>query len=83
MPSVPKQIADYLFVGGYALAACGDQPAAPDIDPHAPASAQAVPHLQMALPAMPDQATKNIDIARLQEWIETPEWPMHLELTFF
>ncbi|MFM2449222.1 MAG: hypothetical protein RIS44_1672 [Pseudomonadota bacterium] len=65
--SLRDQGADYLLVGGYALAAHGYQRATTDIDLLVPASAQAGQHVKDALLVLPDQAAKDIDIAWFQE----------------
>ena len=67
LQSLWDQGADYLLVGGYALAAHGYQRATTDIDLLVPASAQAGQHVKDALLVLPDQAAKDIDLAWFQE----------------
>jgi predicted nucleotidyltransferase len=59
--------ADYLLIGGYALAAHGYQRATVDIDIAVPANAQAGQRVKAALMVLPDQAAKDIDPAWFAE----------------
>lgn len=56
--------ADYLLIGGYALAAHGYQRATTDIDVLVPANAAAGRRIKTALMVLPDQAARDIE----------PEW---------
>jgi predicted nucleotidyltransferase len=56
--------ADYLLVGGYALAAHGYQRATTDIDIVVPAGAASAERIKRALMVLPDQAARDIQ----------PEW---------
>jgi predicted nucleotidyltransferase len=53
--------ADYLLIGGYALAAHGYQRATVDIDLAVPATAEAGERVKSALMVLPDQAAKDLD----------------------
>ena len=53
--------AEYLLVGGYALAAHGYQRATTDIDIVVPASPEAGKRIKNALMVLPDQAARDID----------------------
>ena len=61
------QGAEYLLIGGYALAAHGYQRATTDIDVMVPATAQAGQVIKAALMILPDQAAKDIDPAWFDE----------------
>ena len=61
------QGAEYLLIGGYALAAHGYQRATTDIDVMVPATAQAGQIIKAALMILPDQAAKDIDPAWFDE----------------
>jgi hypothetical protein len=58
--------ADYLLIGGYALAAHGYQRATTDIDVVVPATLQAGQRVKDALMALPDGAAKDIE----PKWFE-------------
>jgi predicted nucleotidyltransferase len=59
--------ADYLLIGGYALAAHGYQRATVDIDIAVPATIEAGRRVKAALMVLPDQAAKDIDPAWFTE----------------
>ena len=59
--------ADYLLIGGYALAAHGYHRATTDIDVLVPANAQAGERVKAALMLLPDQAAKDLDPAWFDE----------------
>jgi predicted nucleotidyltransferase len=61
--------ADYLLIGGYALAAHGYQRATIDIDVVVPATLQAGQRVKEALMELPDGAAKDIDA----KWFEEGE----------
>src|SRR6202161_4926176 len=61
--------ADYLLIGGYALAAHGYQRATTDIDVMVPATAQAEQRVKDALMVLPDGAAKDIE----PKWFEEGE----------
>jgi predicted nucleotidyltransferase len=61
--------ADYLLIGGYALAAHGYQRATTDIDVVVPATSQAGQRVKKALMALPDGAAKDIE----PRWFEEGE----------
>src|SRR5947209_14088760 len=61
--------ADYLLIGGYALAAHGYQRATIDIDVVVPATSQAGQRVKDALMALPDGAAKDLD----PEWFKDGE----------
>ncbi len=60
---------DYLLIGGYALAAHGNQRATTDIDVVVPSTSEAGQRVKDALMVLPDQAAKDID----PEWFEEGE----------
>jgi hypothetical protein len=57
--SLHEHGADYLLIGGYALAAHGYQRATTDIDMVVPATSQAGQRVKDALMVLPDGAAKN------------------------
>lgn len=59
--------ADYLLIGGYALAAHGYQRATTDIDLLVPATAEAGRRLRDALLTLPDRAAAELEPAWLEE----------------
>jgi predicted nucleotidyltransferase len=59
--SLHEHGADYLLIGGYALAAHGYQRATTDIDVVVPATAHAGQRVKNALMALPDGAAKDIE----------------------
>jgi hypothetical protein len=59
--------AEYLLIGGYALAAHGYQRATVDIDIAVPATVEAGRRVRAALMVLPDQAAKDIDPAWFAE----------------
>jgi predicted nucleotidyltransferase len=59
--------AEYLLVGGYALAAHGYQRATTDIDIVVPANLEAGKRIKDALMILPDQAARDIDPAWFSE----------------
>jgi hypothetical protein len=59
--------AEYLLVGGYALAAHGYQRATTDIDIVVPANPEAGKRIRDALMVLPDQAARDIDPAWFSE----------------
>ena len=59
--------ADYLLIGGYALAAHGYQRATTDIDLLVPANAQAGERLRAALLTLPDRAAADLEPVWLEE----------------
>jgi predicted nucleotidyltransferase len=61
--------ADYLLIGGYALAAHGYQRATTDIDIVVPATSQAGQRVKEALMVLPDRAAKDIE----PRWFEEGE----------
>jgi hypothetical protein len=61
--------ADYLLIGGYALAAHGYQRATTDIDVVVPATSQAGQRVKEALMVLPDGAAKDIE----PRWFEEGE----------
>jgi len=67
--SLQKHGADYLLIGGYALAAHGYQRATTDIDVVVPATTQAGQQIKDALMALPDGAAKDIE----PKWFEEGE----------
>ena len=67
--SLHEHGADYLLIGGYALAAHGYQRATTDIDVLVPATVQAGRRVKDALMILPDRAAKDID----PQWFEEGE----------
>jgi predicted nucleotidyltransferase len=67
--SLHEQRADYLLIGGYALAAHGYQRATTDIDVVVPATSQAGQRIKDALMVLPDRAAKDIE----PQWFEEGE----------
>jgi hypothetical protein len=67
--SLHEHGADYLLIGGYALAAHGYQRATTDIDVVVPATSQAGQRVKDALMVLPDGAAKDID----PKWFEEGE----------
>ncbi|MDP9082778.1 MAG: hypothetical protein M3N50_03310 [Pseudomonadota bacterium] len=67
--SLHEHGADYLLIGGYALAAHGYQRATTDIDVVVPATSQAGQRIKEALMVLPDGAAKDID----PRWFEEGE----------
>src|ERR1700675_942820 len=67
--SLNEHGADYLLIGGYALAAHGYQRATADIDIVVPATSEAGRHIRDALMLLPDRAAKDIQ----PEWFEEGE----------
>jgi len=67
--SLDEHGADYLLIGGYALAAHGYQRATTDIDVVVPATAQAGQRVKDALMLLPDGAAKDIE----PQWFEEGE----------
>jgi len=68
--SLDEHGADYLLIGGYALAAHGYQRATTDIDVVVPATAQAGQRVKDALMLLPDGAAKDIE----PQWFEEGEY---------
>jgi hypothetical protein len=69
LASLNEHGADYLLIGGYALAAHGYQRATIDIDLLVPATSAAGQRIKEALMVLPDQAAREIDPA----WFEQGE----------
>lgn len=67
--SLHEHGADYLLIGGYALAAHGYQRATTDIDVMVPATLQAGQRIKDALMGLPDGAARDID----PKWFEEGE----------
>lgn len=67
--SLNEHGADYLLIGGYALAAHGYQRATTDIDVVVPATAEAGLRVKAALMVLPDQAAKDL----MPEWFNEGE----------
>lgn len=67
--SLNQQSAEYLLIGGYALAAHGYHRATTDIDMLVPARRDAGERIKRALMVLPDQAAKEIE----PEWFEEGE----------
>jgi predicted nucleotidyltransferase len=67
--SLHEHGADYLLIGGYALAAHGYQRATTDIDVVVPATSQAGQRVKDALMVLPDAAAKDIE----PKWFEEGE----------
>jgi predicted nucleotidyltransferase len=67
--SLQKHGADYLLIGGYALAAHGYQRATTNVDVIVPATTQAGQRVKDALMASPDGAAKDIE----PKWFEEGE----------
>lgn len=67
--SLNQQNAEYLLIGGYALAAHGYHRATTDIDMLVPARRDAGERIKRALMVLPDQAAKEIE----PEWFEEGE----------
>lgn len=67
--SLNQQSAEYLLIGGYALAAHGYHRATTDIDMLVPARRDAGERIKRALMVLPDQAAKGIE----PEWFEEGE----------
>jgi hypothetical protein len=67
--SLHEHGADYLLIGGYALAAHGYQRATTDIDVVVPGTVQAGQRIKDALMALPDGAAKEIE----PKWFEEGE----------
>ncbi|MBA4215604.1 MAG: hypothetical protein C0449_21265 [Polaromonas sp.] len=67
--SLNEHGADYLLIGGYALAAHGYQRATTDIDVVVPATAEAGLRVKAALMVLPDQAAKDL----MPEWFNESE----------
>jgi predicted nucleotidyltransferase len=67
--SLHEHGADYLLIGGYALAAHGYQRATTDIDVVVPATSQAGQRVKEALMVLPDGAAKDIE----PRWFEEGE----------
>jgi len=67
--SLHEHGADYLLIGGYALAAHGYQRATTDIDVIVPATSQAGQRVKEALMVLPDRAAKDIE----PRWFEEGE----------
>lgn len=67
--ALDEHAAEYLLIGGYALAAHGYQRATTDIDLVVPATTQAGQRIKDALMALPDQAAKDL----VPEWFEEGE----------
>lgn len=65
--SLDQHGADYLLIGGYALAAHGYQRATTDIDVVVPGNAQAGQRVKDALMALPDGAAKDIEPTWFEE----------------
>jgi hypothetical protein len=65
--SLNRAGADYLLIGGYALAAHGYQRATTDIDLIVPGSAQSGERIREALMVLPDQAAKDLEPAWFEE----------------
>lgn len=59
--------ADYLLIGGYALAAHGHQRATRDIDILVPPTRDAGERVKRALLVLPDRVAKDIDVAWFEE----------------
>jgi len=69
LQSLHEHGADYLLIGGYALAAHGYQRATTDIDVVVPATSQAGQRVKEALMVLPDGAAKDIE----PRWFEEGE----------
>ena len=69
MRSLHEHGADYLLIGGYALAAHGYQRATTDTDVVVPATSQAGQRVKEALMVLPDGAAKDIE----PRWFEEGE----------
>src|ERR1700704_525005 len=67
--SLHQHGADYLLIGGYALAAHGYQRATTDIDVVVPATSQAGQRIKDALMVLPDGAARDIE----PQWFEEGE----------
>jgi predicted nucleotidyltransferase len=67
--SLQKHGADYLLIGGYALAAHGYQRATTDVDVVVPATTQGGQRIKDALMVLPDGAAKDIE----PKWFEEGE----------
>jgi len=67
--SLNEHGADYLLIGGYALAAHGYQRATIDIDVLVPGTVASGQRVKEALMVLPDQAAKNLE----PEWFEEGE----------
>ena len=67
--SLHEHSADYLLIGGYALAAHGYQRATTDIDVMVPATRQAGERIKAALMALPDGVAKDMQ----PKWFEEGE----------
>lgn len=67
--SLNEHGADYLLIGGYALAAHGYQRATTDIDVVVPCTSQAGQRTKDALMVLPDQAAKDLE----PQWFEEGE----------
>ncbi|MEO6410611.1 MAG: hypothetical protein ABIO45_17930 [Burkholderiaceae bacterium] len=67
LKSLNQHGAEYLLIGGYALAAHGYQRATTDIDIVFPASAAAGQRAKEALMVLPDQAAKDIEPSWFEE----------------
>jgi predicted nucleotidyltransferase len=65
--SLHEHGADYLLIGGYALAAHGYQRATTDIDVVVPATSQAGQRVKEALMVLPDGAAKDIEPSWFEE----------------
>jgi predicted nucleotidyltransferase len=65
--SLHEHGADYLLIGGYALAAHGYQRATTDIDVVVPATSQAGQRVKQALMVLPDGAAKDIEPSWFEE----------------
>jgi predicted nucleotidyltransferase len=65
--SLHEHGADYLLIGGYALAAHGYQRATTDIDVVVPATSQAGQRVKEALMVLPDGAAKDIEPGWFEE----------------
>jgi predicted nucleotidyltransferase len=65
--SLNRAGADYLLIGGYALAAHGYQRATTDIDLVVPGSVQSGERIREALMVLPDQAAKDLEPAWFEE----------------
>ena len=69
LSSLNEHGADYLLIGGYALAAHGYQRATTDIDLVVPCTSQAGQRTKDALMVLPDQAAKDLE----PQWFEEGE----------
>jgi predicted nucleotidyltransferase len=67
--SLHEHGADYLLIGGYALAAHGYQRATTDIDMVVPATSQAGQRIKDAMMVLPDRAAKDLE----PRWFEEGE----------